>query len=136
MKTITKQQIRLMRTLQHKLGMEDDEYRDYLRSRCNVESTKSLTSAQAYRLGQEMLRTQQRANGMTPSQYGRINGLESEMRAFAGWEGFGLKAWLTSHSYGPKSQLSRKSAARAIQALEQMKKRIIAQKRINKGASK
>jgi len=124
MKTITKQQIVLLRTLQHKLGMEDDEYRDYLRSRCNVESTKSLTSAQAYKLAQEMLRTQHSIDGMTPNQFGRINGLESEMRAFAGWESFGLEAWLTSRSYDRKSQLSCKSAARAIQALERMKKEL------------
>lgn len=135
-KPITQKQIAMIHTLVSQLGWEDEEYRDWLRSRCNVDSSKDLTAAQAYQLTRELLNQPTGDEAITKRQFGRLCGLEREIRERPGYSGFSLAAWLLNHGYRTPNyvylarhgqgsgvvigQLSKEQASKAIQALERM----------------
>jgi hypothetical protein len=100
---ISRNEIALIHVAKSQLGLTDDEYRDLLRSTCNVESSKELTHRDCNRLmlrfkdlgfklkvkgPDQVQQTKKHAEETnpsalpTPAHFGKIHGLYKEL----GWE--------------------------------------------------
>jgi phage gp16-like protein len=86
--TVTSKQIGLIRSLQHRASMDDDTYRQFLKSNFQVVSTKELSIAQA---GRAIDRLKEMTGQASPAANGAVAGLDSaiggKLRALwiAGW---------------------------------------------------